>query len=95
MSSCDCTDFKGWLETEIFNGSIPTGAVERLEKWRGSVESCINSYFDTDYGDGPASWRQWNRCKDMVDDEFWVEVENIKAGKGAILELPGIITKKV
>lgn len=53
---------ESWLANEVFNVEIvPTYIVERFEQWRSAIEADIESYLDSDDGDGLRSWRDWGR----------------------------------
>lgn len=58
-----------WLAEEIFNVStVPPEVVALFEQWREAVEQNIESWMDSDDGDGRKSWRQWGFGMDAVDD---------------------------
>lgn len=62
-------DLQDWLYEEVFDNvpnlkkseDVPVEVVRMFEFWRESVERNIESWFDSDDGDGPASWRDWGR----------------------------------
>ena len=54
---------ESWLSEEIFVGKeVNKEVVSKFEKWRESVENSINSWMESDDGDGNnLSWRGWGR----------------------------------
>ena len=70
MSSCDCFDFKSWVDTEgtgdtdwPYSRRVPQAVYNLLSAWKGQIDRCIDSYWDTDDGDGnPYSWREYGGC---------------------------------
>lgn len=60
-----------WLAEEVFGiESVPREVVVHFEKWRKGVEANIESWMESDDGDGNRlSWRGWGRGYAGIPDE--------------------------
>jgi len=61
-----------WLKEEVFavQCPIPADVVARFEEWREGVERNIESWMESDDGDGNnLSWRGWGRGFNAISDE--------------------------
>lgn len=70
-----------WLAEEVFEmEQVPPEVVALFERYREGVEHDIESWMESDDGDGnPLSWRGWGRGFNTVDDDFEAIVANAKA----------------
>lgn len=77
-----------WLAEEVFNlpngTTVPKEVVSKFEKWRSSIEADIESWMESDDGEGNnLSWRGWGRgfssIPDEDDDDFDRIVEESKS----------------
>lgn len=72
-----------WLAEEVFSrDTVPPEVVALFERWRSGVEHDIESWMDSDDGDGRRSWRGWgcgfNAIPDADDVAFDVAVDEGK-----------------
>jgi hypothetical protein len=72
-----------WLSEEVFDGHPVTPEVVVLfERWRSGVQASIESWMDSDDGEGRRSWRGWGRgfnaIPDADDVDFDVAVDEGK-----------------
>lgn len=60
-----------WLAEEVFSvphGDVPAEVVALFERWRDAVRYQIESWWDTDEGEGRYSWRAWGRGFNAIRD---------------------------
>lgn len=70
-----------WLAEEVFHiDSVPAEIVARFEPWHSAIEHDIQSWMDSDDGDGPRSWRGWGRGFSGIEnfDAFEALVEQCR-----------------
>lgn len=81
---------ESWLENEVYGVPVPPIVVALFEKWREPVESSIESWEESDDGDGNSlSWRGWGRGYGSIDEAEMDLVEAaISAGKELIATQP-------
>ncbi len=65
------SDLEDWLKEEVFcTDDITPEVVELFERWREDLETNIESWLDSDDGDGNSlSWREWGRGFGVISDE--------------------------
>jgi len=66
-----------WLAEEVFNidNQVPPEVVSLFEKWREGIEADIESWMDSDDGDGCRSWRGWGRGFSSISEKDNKEFE--------------------
>lgn len=84
-----------WLAEEVFSiktENLPADIVEKFEEWREPIKNQINTWWDSDDGDGETSWRDFGRgfyaIDDKDDDRFEalvLEAKIVLTGRGIIV----------
>jgi hypothetical protein len=78
---------ESWLENELFTiNNIPEEVVKLFERWRGPIESSVESWMDSDDGDGNASWRGWGRGYAQIPDDDDADLDEAIAAGTKIIE---------
>lgn len=70
-----------WLAEEVFEmPSVPANVVALFEQWREDIEYNIQSWMDSDDGEGRSSWRAWGRGFTPVENDKEFD-EAVTAGR--------------